>query len=388
MLNKDRRAITAEHHFTHLPMSGVIRQRLKRLVSLLLALVVIHILSMMLAEGLPLIDAVWLSFTTLATVGYGDISPATPAGRLITIAVMYIMAITVLTLIVSDYIEYRFYRRERILTGRWRYKMKNHIVIINTPMHGGHQYFMRLSSQIRAVPGYESIPIQILTQKFPEGLPPELRDAGLVHYHGSGNDPQALRAVNVIDARYIIVLAPDEADPDSDSVTFNIAHRLSDLQLGHRVTLECVRDEDRSRYTELGIRTVIRPVRTYPEIMVRAVISPGSEKVLEDLFNYQHDHPHRYELDLDDLTWADIVSALIRHGIGTALAYIDNEDQTVCHPEPEEEVEGRGLIVLVKSSHTPPVEELIDALGRYRSFLERWHKLQSDPESADTSKVE
>lgn len=261
--------------------------------------------------------------------------------------------------------------------------MKNHIVIINTPLHGGSQYFLRLCSQIRAVPGYESIPIQILTRQYPEGLPPEMRDAGLVHYHGSGNDPQALRAVNVIDAKYIIVLAPDESDPDSDSATFNIAHRLSELKLCHRVTLECVRDEDRHRYTDLGIRTVIRPVRTYPEIMVRAVVSPGSEKVLEDLFNYQQDHPHRYELPLDDLTWADIVSALIRHGIGTALAYIDSEDRVVCHPEANDEVEGKGLIVLVKSSTTPPVEELIDALDRYHAFIERWHNLQ-DKQSEPT----
>ncbi|WP_203143824.1 potassium channel protein [Marinobacter mangrovi] len=387
MLNKDRRAVTAEHHFTHLPMSGVIRQRLKRLMLILVGLVAFHVVAMMVFEKLSFLDAFWLTFTTLATVGYGDLSPATAMGRLITVAVMYILAITVLTLIVSDYIEYRFYRRERIITGRWRYNMKNHIVIINTPMHGGSAYFLRLSSQIRAVPGYETIPIQIVTQQYPEGLPTELRDAGLVHYHGSGNDPQALRAVNVIDARYIIVLAPDEADPDSDSITFSIASRLSDLQLGHRVTLECVRDEDRPRYRDLGIRTVIRPVRTYPEIMVRAVISPGSEKVLEDLFNYQQDHPHRYELPLDDLNWADIVSALIRHGIGTALAYIDENDDVVCHPDPNQEVEGKALIVLVKSSETPPVEELIDALDRYRAFLERWHNLHAASDG-DTAKSE
>ena len=89
--------------------------------------------------------------------------------------------------------------------------------------------------------------------------------------------------------------------------------------------------------------------------MVRAVVSPGTEKVLEDMFNYEQDHPHRYNLTLDDLIWSDIVSALIRHGIGTALAYIDDNDNVVCHPEPNEEVEGKGLIVLVKSSETPDV---------------------------------
>tara|TARA_R100001440_G_scaffold29665_5_gene47760 strand:- start:1049 stop:2116 length:1068 start_codon:yes stop_codon:yes gene_type:complete len=348
------------------------------MILVLFGLLAFQVCMLMVVEGMSFLEAIWLTFTTLATVGYGDISPVTPLGRVLTVIVMYIMAITVLTLLVSDYIEYRFYRRERIVTGRWRYSMKDHIVIINTPKNGGSQYFIRLASQIRAVPGYESIPIQVLTRQYPDGLPSEVRDAGVVHYHGSGSDANAMRAVNIIDARYIIVLAPDSSDADSDSVTFDIAHRLSEMQLANRVTLECVNDENRQRFTSLGIRTVIRPVRTYPEIMVRAVISPGSEKVLEDLFNYQHDHPHRYELPLDDLSWADIVSALIRHGIGTALAYINADNEVICHPDANKEVEGKALIVLVKSNNTPPVDDLIDALDRYRAFLERYNTMKSE----------
>lgn len=98
--------------------------------------------------------------------------------------------------------------------------------------------------------------------------------------------------------------------------------------------------------------------------------------MLEDLFNYQNDHPHRYEIELDDLTWADIVSALIRHGIGTALAYIDENNDVICHPPTEQEIEGKGLIVLVKSSETPDVGMVEEALARYREFTRKWHELQ------------
>jgi voltage-gated potassium channel len=378
MLKKNIRVISGARQFAHLPMSRAISQRIQRLVMILAGLVVFQIAMLMVVEGMSLLEALWLTLTTLATVGYGDLAPVTATGRMVTMVVMYLMGITVLTLIVSDYIEYRFYRRERILTGRWRHPMNNHIVILNTPKHGGELYFMRLADQIRAVPGYETVPIQVLTQQYPEGLPSEVRDSGIVHYHGSGSDFSALQAVNITDAQHIIVLAPDPSNADSDSLTFDIAHRLSEMNLGSRVTLECVRDENRSRYTALGIRTVIRPVRTYPEIMVRAVISPGSEKVLEDLFSYQRDHPHRYDLELDDLNWADIVSALVRHDIGTALAYIDHDDQVICYPETTAEVEGKGLIVLVKSEKTPPTEDLADALDRYRAFLKRWHKTQTE----------
>ena len=145
------------------------------------------------------------------------------------------------------------------------------------------------------------------------------------------------------------------------------------------------RRQQPGRFKTLGIRAVIRPVRTYPEIMVRSLVAPGSEKVLEDLFNYEHDHPHRYDLKLDDLNWADIVSALIRHGIGTALAFIDEDNEVVCQPPTDQVIEGKGLIVLVNSNETPDVALVEEALARYREFINKWHDLQEQAAKKENS---
>lgn len=366
-------------------MGGLIRKRMKALFAILIGLLCFQILVIWTVEDLTLFESVWITMTTVTTVGYGDYAPQTWIGRLSTILVLFVGAITVLTLIVSDFIEYRFYRRERILRGLWVYKMKDHIVIINTPQHGGEQYFMRFASQIRSNPGYETIPIMLLTRQFPNGLPSELTDMGLVHFHGVGSDPAALQAVHAGSARHIVVLATDDTDANSDSITFDIAYRLSELNLGYQTTVECAADRNRSRLKGLGIRAVIRPVRTYPEIMVRAVVAPGSEKVLEDLFNYEHDHPHRYDLPLEELNWADIVSALIRHGTGTALAYIDEEGEVVCQPPIKDAIKGKGLIVLVRSNDTPSLDMVKEALERYRKFRAKWRNIQdNDPDLDDT----
>jgi len=382
---KNRFPLNAEHGQSQVPRGGLIRKRVKRLFMILMGLLGTQILIIWSVEDLTLFESLWMTMTTIATVGYGDFAPVTYVGRISTILLMFVGAITMLTLIVSDFIEYRFYRRERILTGRWIYKMNNHIVIINTPKHGGVTYFMRFATQIRSVEGYETIPIMLLTREFPNGLPAELSDLGIVHFHGSGFDPEALKAVHAGSAKYIVVLAADESDPHSDSLTFDIAHRLGELNLGPKTTVECVTDTNRSRFKALGVRAVIRPVRTYPEIMVRAVVAPGSEKVLEDMFNYEQDHPHRYDLKLDDLNWADIVSALIRHGIGTALAYIDENDEVICQPPVTGEIQGKGLIVLVRSSDTPDLEVVKEALQRYRTFMEKWRNMQDTTTTSDIS---
>ncbi len=50
----------------------------------------------------------------------------------------------------------------------------------------------------------------------------------------------------------------------------------------------------------------------------------------------------------------------------------------MCHPPTGQEIEGKGLIVLVKSSDTPDVEVVEDALTRYREFIRKWHDLQDE----------
>lgn len=345
-------------------MAGLLKTRIKALFGVLVAVIAAHILLLVFLEQLSLADSAWMTFTTLTTVGFGDVVPETNAGRVATVLILYLLGIALLTLIVSDFVEYRFYRRERILTGRWKYSMKDHIVVINKPRRGGERYFHRIAQQLREIPSYEKIPIQILTLEYDDGLSAELRDAGIRHYHGSGTDGEALKAVHADQARHILLLAPDEVDPLSDSLTFDVAHRLSELGLGGKVTVECVRDENRTRFKKLGIRTVIRPVRTYPEIIVRAVVLPGSEKVLEDLFSYQRDHPERYDIETQDVRWSDVVSNLIKADIGTALAYINDRDEVVCHPPPGETISSKGLIVLVKSEQVPPVVQVRAALNK------------------------
>ncbi len=336
------------------PSSDVkIRKKIVKLVLFLGGLVLAHSVAMVQLENMTLWQGVWLTLTTLTTVGYGDLSAHTPAGQLATILLMYVSAITLVTFIISDYIDYRIARNERIRTGHWDWNMENHILIINSPKHNAFSFFNRLVVQIREDKDYTGSQILLLNNEFNSGLPTNLKDLGVRHICGSGNNDPDLERAYVAKARHILVLARDEYDADSDSVTFDISDRLKRLSLVHKTLVECVEDVNRPRIQALGVKSILRPIRSYPEILVRAMDAPGSEVVIEDMFTRRDDHPERYSIWLEGERWADVVFAMVQGGVGTPLAYIDKEGKVFVHPTGDEHVTAQSLIILVKSDQVP-----------------------------------
>lgn len=240
--------------------------------------------------------------------------------------------------------------------------MKDHIVIINTPTHNAEQYFERLISQFRAVTDYSEIPIQLLTPAYPDGLHPSLQKLGVVHYSGNAINEDNLSAVNINDASQVIILASDETDMMSDSYTFDILHRLKEMQVTGNLLVECVDDKNRKRFLDAGANSVIRPIRAYPELIVRAIVAPGCEKVLENLFTHGGNHTRRYDVSIENIVWSKIVCALINKNIGTALAYLDHQGNVVTDPSPSCKIEASGLILLIREQHIPTDEEVIIAV--------------------------
>ncbi len=317
---------------------------------------------MMYFEGLSLSDSLWITLTTVTTVGYGDLSAQTGLGRSATVILLYFGGIFILAKIAGDYFDFRLARRQKMLNGQWRWNMKDHIVIINTPTHNAEQYFERLISQFRAVTDYSEIPIQLLTPAYPDGLHPSLQKLGVIHYSGNANNEDNLSAVNIIDASQVIILSPDETDIMSDSYTFDILHRLKEMEIKGNLLVECVDDKNRNRFLEAGANSVIRPIRAYPELIVRAIVAPGCEKVLENLFTHGGNHTRRYDVTIDNVLWSKIVCALINNEIGTALAYLDQNGDVITDPSPLSEIQASGLILLIREQHIPSNEEVIVAV--------------------------
>ena len=331
----------------------------------LCVLVVGHILAMIALEGLSVWDSIWLTLTTLTTVGYGDLSAQTPLGQLATIGLMYVAAITLVTFLIRDYVDFRLARFDLIRTGYWSWKMENHILIINAPKYNGEQFFNRLVSQIRMDGDYKNTPILLLNTEFSQGLPAQLKNLNVKHITGSGNNEADIERGYASKAKHILVLARDEYHADSDSISFDIADRLSRHQLGHITLVECVDDGNRERIIELGIKSLLRPIRSYPEMLVRAMDAPGSEVVIEDMFTRHNDHPERYSIWLEGERWADVVNAMVQSGVGTPMAYMNKEGDITVHPNGDDHVIAQSLIILVKSDDVPTQTDVDNAFTHH-----------------------
>ncbi|WP_235890041.1 potassium channel family protein [Maribrevibacterium harenarium] len=336
---------------------------LQRRFLMLAAVVLAHSSAMIWFEDLDWWSAFWLTMTSASTTGYGDLSAGTFWGQFATIVLIYGLGITLLAQIASDYVELRLVRRDMRIKGRTEWSdMQDHLLIINTPANNTGRYLELLISQVCNTPELKDVPIQILTPSFPDGLPENIRAQGVVHHTGDATTPGMLETAGVDKAKYIILLAPDSQDAHSDSLVFDALYRIKQIGTDAMILTEAVDDRNRERLRQMGAKAVIRPVRVYPEMLVRSLTAPGTEQILEDLFRYQGDHTIRLNISLSGIKWADIVTTLIQKGIGTALGYENPEGRIVTHPDTFELVEVRALIILIGAGQQLPPPEEIRAL--------------------------
>ena len=336
-------------------VAGAVRARLVRVALLFLALFLLHVAAMMAFEGFGLGEAMWLTMTTATTVGYGDISAESPAGRWATVVCMYLFGIFLLAQAASDLFDYRALRRERRRRGEFQWRnMKDHLLVINVPAQDATAYLRQLVDHVRKTPKFADIPVQLLTPKYADGLPQELVDRGVTHYTGVAESSANLAAANADKASHMLVIADEPYEARSDAHTYDILSRLAALAPAQGrarvVVAEVVDDGNRDRIRSAGATTVLRPLRAYPEMVVRALAVPGAEELLENLFTHDADRLLRFDAPFRNLRWADVLVAFVRRGAGLPLGYMADDHRVVANPAPSAKCSGDAVIVLVDES--------------------------------------
>lgn len=313
-------------------------------------------------EGMAISDAIWLTMTSATTVGYGDLSAQTAGGRITTVILLYLGGIAILAQVAAMYFEYRHEVRSKMLRGDWSWKMKNHIVILNCTDEFNEEFFIAAMKQLRnSSLKLSSSPVVIVGKAYKNGISDALRKFNVVNVCKSIHDNQAFEAASVMDANTIVVLATTPDDPASDSVSFDIIHRLRDMGVKATIISEGVKLESKDRLLSAGANHVVRPARTYPEMLVRTVLSPGSEQIINDLFDSFGEECVRYDIDIKD-QWANVVVKMVQNDVGTPIAYLGQNEQVISNAKPYDVIEALAVFVIVREGNLKSHTELSEIL--------------------------
>jgi voltage-gated potassium channel len=177
---------------------------------------------------------------------------------------------------------------------------------------------------------------------------------------GAPTDPDALAATDAGRAKALVVLADAPQDPISDAVTMDVLARARALAeaagnaAAPPMVVECVDDRNRPRLIAAGAVAAVRPLRTYPEMLARALVTPGAERLLEDLFTPHGNELHRVLLDRPWRgRWVELAYAVLRADIGTAIAYEAPDGGVVMNPGGREEVVASALFLIQHDRQEP-----------------------------------
>lgn len=224
----------------------------------------------MLIEDWDVLDAFYMALTTVSTVGFGEIHPLSPSGRLFTVTlilggtgtILYTFGVFAETLVGGQLVAFRRQRRMKHEIGA----LRGHFIVCGYGRVGTHivQEFDR-----------QNVPYVIIDVN-PEPLA-RLRREGRRFVEGDAASEDVLRSAGIEHAKGLL------ANVDSDERVVYITLAARALNPGLFITARAGQPESTRRLELAGANRVVSPYRMAGRLMAQLAIRPSVVDVIETM---------------------------------------------------------------------------------------------------------
>ena len=293
-----------------------------------------------LLEDLSWIDALYLTVTTVSTVGYGDVVPRTPAGRIFTI-LMILGGVGGSLFVLTQIFQTVVQGELKDLLGRRGMQRKidnltGHVIVCGAG-RVGDVVIERLQQ--------EHQPFVVLDRE--EAICRELSERGILTMQGDATIDAVMLAAGVERAIGVIAALPH----DADNVYVTLTARSLNPSPRFSIVARADRPEAVDKLKRAGATTVVSPETMGGRQMATAMTKPAIIDLMDNVFYNQELH-------------LDIAEVRVRPGsdlIGTSLA--------VCGIKEEYDslivgIQRSGkLITSISPAETVQVEDVLIVIG-------------------------
>ena len=326
------------------------------LAAIALGTVVFHLL-----EGWSILDSLYVTVQTVTTVGFGDVTPRTTAGRVFATAFMMVgvgIVLYALTSTVQSIVHSELFARYR--QTRQMSKLRDHFIICGAGRVGSH-----LIRSLRAVDGVFLV-IESDQRKCESlmamNIPVLVRDATI---------EETLLEAGVEHARGLASCLPDDAD------NVYVVLTARDLNPSIHIVARAAEEQAESKLIRAGANRVVAPTIIGGHRMAMALTKPAVGDFLDSVTaNHLELGFEQLEVDpVSSLVGRKLSESVIRSELNIVIVSIRRNDGSIIfNPSGETKIESGDMLIAIGNSESLA---RLNALARGRIAQQRATEAQT-----------
>ncbi|MBT3784496.1 hypothetical protein HOF92_05930, partial [bacterium] len=267
------------------------REKIPFILKLILGFAIVSSSLILVLEGLnpesnivSLLDAVWWSFVTMTTVGYGDHYPTTAGGRILGVLMMF-SGIAISSFFTAT-IASRFVDR-RLKEGRGLETVTstNHLVICGWNQECTQLLTILEGNQEWSEEGEIVLILDAAEEKFYE-IQDEFPSMSLKFVSGKYTSDVALKRAQVAKARMVIILGLEELEPSaSDDAVVRATYAIKSMNNRVKVLAELNHRKNVAHLQRANVDEIVVKGEFLGFLMGNATCSPGVSNVIRELLD-------------------------------------------------------------------------------------------------------